>query len=448
MLILIGGIIGGLFLLTLIALQFYVVVEPNKAHVVVSMGGGRRIYHPSDKGTRSAYFYIPFLMRRIIVSLENVKHEINNIILHDSEVAPFQCDITCWFKITDPQLAGEKLDVDSDGNIMDSIRETLNAQVQGVARDAAMKQEVLELMRDRKTFGEGVFATVNGDLDEWGVQLVKLEIIDFSDTQNSHIIRDYEARREATISSTTRQTVALQDQEAKVKEAEAKRISERARIESEQEVEMRAIEARELMGVRSEKARLNVAVQSDLANAKEVTAQKTKILGEANYTAEASVIRADGEAKSKVKASEGQAQAEVKLAEGRASAVKVEAVAAAESTEKRGAATAKVVELTGAAEAAAVEKKADAQKKFTDASKEIELSKIAADIEKTKYLSMANAMQKANIQVISPDMSFMGFGAKEGAGLGVLVESLTKASGLDLKGILSNLGKKEEPAKA
>ncbi|MCR4279685.1 MAG: hypothetical protein NUV78_03045, partial [Candidatus Zambryskibacteria bacterium] len=214
------------------------------------------------------------------------------------------------------------------------------------------------------------------------------------------------------------------------------------------EIEMRAIEARELIGVRGESARLKVAVQSDLANAKEVVAQKTKILGEANYTAEASVIKADGEAKSRVKASEGQAQAEVKLAEGRASAVKVEAVAAAESTEKRGAATAKVVELTGTAEATAVEKKADAQKKFTDASKEIEMSKIAADIEKTKYLSMANAMSKANIQVISPDMSFMGFGAKEGAGLGVLVESLQKASGIDLKGILSHLGKKEEPAKA
>ena len=64
-----------------------------------------------------------------IVSLENVKHEINEIKLHDKMVAPFKCDITCWFKITNPELAAEKLDVDANGNIMESIKDTLNAQV-------------------------------------------------------------------------------------------------------------------------------------------------------------------------------------------------------------------------------------------------------------------------------------------------------------------------------
>lgn len=225
---------GIIFLAIIIAINFYTVVEPNKAHVIVAFSSGRKIYHPSMDKKKSAYFYIPMFMRRIIVSLENVKHEINNIELRDNKFAPFKCDITCWFKIANPDFAAEKLDVDKEGNIMDSIRETLNAQVQGVVRAAAMKQEIMELMQDRTTFGKSVFEEVNGDLDEWGVQLVKLEIIDFSDLDQTHVIKDYEARREAEISSVTRQTVAKNDQEAQVKEAEAKKISETAKIDANQ----------------------------------------------------------------------------------------------------------------------------------------------------------------------------------------------------------------------
>lgn len=410
-----ASIIAGIILLIcLLLIKFYTVVEPNKAHVVVAFGGGRKIYHPSMEGKQSAYFYIPVFMRRIIVSLENVKHEINNIELRDIHFAPFMCDITCWFKIANPDFAAEKLDVDAQGNIMESIRETLNAQVQGVVRAAAMKQEIMDLMQDRTKFGASVFTEVNGDLDEWGVQLVKLEIIDFSDLPDTHVIQDYEARRESEISSMTRQTVAKNDQEAKVKEAEALNISETARIKSEQEVQMRDIERKELTGIRDENARLKVATQTDLANERQVLAEKTRTVGVAKYQAEAKVALADGEKLSQIKLAEGQREATVAI----------------------GTAEASVIELKGTADAVAVEKKAEAQKKFQDASKDIEMAKIAADIKKTQFISMAEAIKTANLQIISKDMSFMGFGAEEGAGLGVLVENL-KNSGVDIKDMIS-----------
>lgn len=442
-----AGAAGTLFLLVLIALKFYVVVEPNKAHVVVSMGGGRKIYHPAREGSKSAYFYLPFLMRRIIVSLENVKHEINEIELKDLKVAPFKCDITCWFRIENPELAAEKLDVDEDGNIMQSITETLNAQIQGVARSAAMGQEVIELMRNRQGFGAEVFKQVNGDLDEWGVQLVKLEIIDFKDVDNSHVIGDYEARREAEVASETRQIVALKEQEAKVKEADSKRISEKARIESEQEIQMKDIERQQKVGVREQEANILIATQQEQANAKQVEADKTKVIGEANYNAEAQVIVADGQSKSQAKLAEGQKQAKITIATGEAEAVKLDANAQAEATQKKGTASAEVIRKTGEAEAVATEKKADAQKKFTDASKDIELAKIAADIQKTQYTSMANALQKANIQIVGEDMKFMGFGVKEGAGIGSLVSALQKSSGIDFGKILETATSKATKGK-
>jgi flotillin len=444
-LLILAGSLSALLFLVMLALKFYVVVKPNQAHVVVTMGKGRKTYHPAKEGSKSAYLYFGFLMQRIIVSLENVKHEINQVELRDRNFAPFKCDITCWFKIENPELAAEKLDVDSEGNIMVSIKETLDAQVQGVVRAAAMKQEIVELMEDRKTFGSSVFEEVNGDLDEWGVKLVKLEIIDFSDTDESHVINDYEQRREAEISSATRQLVALKEQEASVKEAEAKKISEKARLDSEQEIEMRDVLKLESVGTRKEEAKIKIAAQAERANAKQVEADKTKVVGEATYTAEAQVIVADGQSKSQAKLAEGQKAAKITIATGEAEAVKLDANAQAEATNKKGTATAEVIRKTGEAEAVATEKKADAQKKFTDASKDIELAKIAADIQKTQYTSMANALQKANIQIVGEDMKFMGFGAKEGAGIGNLVSALQKSSGIDFGKILETaVGKKSK----
>lgn len=434
-----AGVVGIVFLLALIALNFYVVVEPNKAHVVVTMGGGRKIYHPDLSGSSSAYFYLPFLMRRIIISLENVKHEIKDIELKDKNVAPFMCDITCWFRIEKPELAAEKLDVDEEGNIMRSITETLNAQIQGVARSAAMGQEVIDLMRNRQGFGADVFAQVNGDLDEWGVQLVKLEIIDFNDTPTSHVIRDYEARREATVASETRRIVAEQDKEAKVVEAESKKIAERARIDSEQEIAMRDVESQQQVGVREQEAKIKVAEQQEKANARQVAADKTKVVGEAQYNAEAQVIEAEGNSKSQAKLAEGQKQARITIATGEAEAVKLDAQARSESIQKTGTAEAEVVRQKGLSEAEALEKKAVAQGKFQDASKEVEFKRIEADVEKAKYASMAEAYKAANIQVVTDNMDFMGFGAKQGLGLGLALNNLKDKSGVDVAQAVQNV---------
>lgn len=418
-----------LVVLLLIAFFFfkshYVVVDPNKAHVVVSRGGGRKIYHPSQAGSPSAYFYIPLIMRRIIVSLENVKQEIQGIELRDMNFAPFKCDIVCWFKISNPELAAEKLSVSADGDIVDAIQQTLSAQVQGVTRAAAMKQEILDLMKDRTKFGISIFGEVNGDLDEWGVQLVKLEIIDFSDIGESHVIADYEKRREAEIESTTRQAVAQQTQLAEVKEAEATNIANQAKIKADEEVKMRGIDRDQAVGTRQQLARVTVAEQAQKANAQEVEAEKAKVLGEAQYNADATVITAEGEAKARVKQSEGEKNSQIMTATGNASAIKLKAEADSEAINK-----------TGTAEALVVEKKADAQKKYTDASKDIEMAKIAADIQKTMYISFSQALEKANLQIISPDMKFLGFGAEEGAGLGVMIENLQKKSGIDIQKVV------------
>lgn len=415
------GIVVGLILL---ALSLYRVVEPNKAHVLVVAGGGRKVYHPAKDGSKSAYFFVPIIMKRIIVSLENVKHEINEIILHDSEMAPFSCDITCWFKITNPDLAAEKLDVDEDGSVMASIRETLNAQIQGVARAAAMGQEVVKLMKDRQTFATDVFNTVNGDLDEWGVQLVKLEIIDFRDSDGSHVIQDYQDRRKAQVQSMTRQEVAKQTKDAEIAEAEAKQAAGIKTAEANREVEKADIERKKQVALASQEAEKKITEQVELVNAQKVKAKRTLDVGNAAVIKEATVEQAEGEAQAIFK--RGKAEADVVQAKGEAEANIIE---------KTGLAKASIIKETGLAEATAKDKMADALKKFTDAGITLEQIRAYVEIQKSKYENLGLAMSKANVNLVggADGGNIMGFdlNADTGAGLAQMFQVFSKITGKD-----------------
>lgn len=407
-----------------LAISLYRVVEPNKAHVLVVAGGGRKVYHPAKDGSKSAYFFIPILMKRIIVSLENVKHEINEIILHDSEMAPFSCDITCWFKITNPDLAAEKLDVDDDGSVMASIRETLNAQIQGVARASAMGQEVVGLMKDRTKFASDVFQTVNGDLDEWGVQLVKLEIIDFRDSTDSHVIQDYQDRRKSQVQSMTRQEVAKQNKEAEIAEADAKQLAGIKMAESDREIEKADIERKKQVAMASQEAEKKITEQVELVNAQKVKAKRTLDVGNAAVVKEATIEQAEGEAAAILK--KGQAEADVTLAKGTADANVIE---------KTGVARATIIEKTGLAEATAKDKMAKALKEFNDAGITLEQIRGYVEIQKSKYENLGRALASANVNLVggADGGNIMGFdlNAETGAGLAQMMQVFTKITGKD-----------------
>lgn len=273
-----------LFVLYIILKNIYTVVEPNKAHIVVFMGRGRKVYTPhiEDNGDThpTAYLYIPLLMKRIILPLSNVKMEIPSFELRDEKVAPFKCQVTCWFRIKKPDLAVEKLDIgfddgDEESPFEQAVRETLEEQVSGIARAAAMKQEILDIMRERKVFGDNVENEVNGALKEWGLELVKLEIVDFTDKEGSTVIKDYEAIREADIKAKSRIEIATRDKEASVEEAKNKEEAGIAQAQSAQEVLKANVEKDKQVDIATQEAAAQVQEQKNVANEKAVEAQHT-----------------------------------------------------------------------------------------------------------------------------------------------------------------------------
>lgn len=401
----------------------YTVVEPNKAHVVVFMGRGRKVFSPhTDEGAKkgsTSYFHIPFLMERTILPLTNVKMEIPSFELKDQQVAPFMCEVTCWFRILRPEVAVEKLDV-SEGFEL-AVRDTLEEQVRGIARAAAMKQEILEIMRDRKTFGDGVEQEVNGALVEWGLELVKLEIVDFSDVTGSQVIRDYENMRKATIQANSRKVIAEQDKEATLVEAETKREAGVAMHVSEREVEKANVEKERQVLVAKEDANATVAKQRELANLKKVEAQRALEVGQANVTKQATIEEAEGEAEAEYK--RGKARADVKQAEGNAEA--------------------EVIRSKGLSEAEATDKKAEALKKYNEAGITLEQIKAYVEIEVAKYENLGQALANADINLVggTEGNSLFGFNldSQGGANLGQFITAMENTSGKSTEEIIDGI---------
>ena len=294
----------GIGLFILFILLTYKVVEPNEAHIVITMGRGRKVYSPNIekdvdgkiiKKSKTAYIFVPLIMQREILPLANVKMEIPGFPLNDMEMAPFECLVTCWFRITEPGIAVEKLDLraeDPEGeetNFEYSVRQTLEEQVRGIARAAAMKQEVLDIMRDRKTFGDRVEEEVNGALVEWGLELVKLEIVNFSDSKDSLVLKNYEKARESEIESNSRKKIAEQNKLAEVIEAKTAQEAGIAKADSEREIEKANVEKNKQVNIANQEAEMEVAKKAEEANEQKVEATRTLEVGKASVVKEAKI---------------------------------------------------------------------------------------------------------------------------------------------------------------
>lgn len=417
-------LLGLVAVAVVVFLATYTVVDPNEAHIIVFMGRGRKLYSARDVNGRvsTSYFYIPFLMKRQVLPLTNVKMDIEHIPLNDKEVAPFVCDVIAWLNISDPIVAAERLNFEHEDGVFGSLREDLINIVQSIARAVAMKQEILDIMRDRKTFSESVSAEVNGVLHSWGIDLVNLEVNDIRDdsSRKSSVITNYEMMRRAQVESLARKEVAERDREAVEVEQENRRKAETAKAEAERAFTEKQIEKDKAIGIAKQTQEREVWKSAEEANKQKVLATRTLEVGVASVKKEAAIEVAQGEAEAvRVK---GEKEAEVKRLTGEAEA--------------------KAIEAKGLAEAVAKDKMAEALKKYNDAATTVEKIKAGVEVQKAFAEAYGKIAEKAEIKIVNSGKGGTLFGfdlnAENGANLGQMLE------GFDLNKLAALLGKKEE----
>lgn len=414
-------ILGIIALLVIGFLATYKVVGTNEAHVIVFMGRGRWIKTPvkNENGKAStSYFFIPFLMKRYVMPLTNVKFNVNDIPLNDKEVAPFICDVVTWLHIEDPDKASERLDFSKGA--FESLNADLTPIVQAIARTSAMKQEILEIMRDRETFAKAVSEEVDQVLQEWGVKLVNLEINDIRDDDGSNIIADYETMRKAKINSQARIEIATRDKEAIVVEQENKRESEVATAEAEKVSGQKRIEKDTVLGIADQEKLQKIAEAKEITNTKEVNALRVSEVGKADILREAEIV----------------------TAEGKGEAIRIQGEKEANVITLKGDAEGNAIKAKGLAEAEAKDKMAEALKKYNESATIIEKIKATVEVQKAFAEAYGKMAENAEIKVVSSgegaDLFGIPLNAKTGADFGQLLE------GLDLDKVKSLIPTKKE----
>ena len=414
-------------------LSTYKVIEPNEAHVITFMGGGRKTYCPKDviekekndngevsrtiiHRKKTAYFYIPFLMKRMILPLTNVKMEISDIHLNDMQVAPFICDVITWINIENPIIASERLT--EGANKFQSLKEDLVNIVQAVARTTSMKQEILDILRDRETFSTAVFKEVEPLLEEWGVRLVNLEVNDIRDdeSKSSNVIKDYESIRKSEINSLSRQKTSEMEKKAIVVEQLNAKESAIATAEAQEKSQLADIAREESVQISNQKKEMSIAKAAELANFQKIEAHRTLEVGKAKVSKESAIETANGEAE----------------------AIRIKGEKESDVIKLKGIAEGSAIEAKGLAEATAKDAMAEALKKFNDAGISLEKLKAFIEVQTAKWKAYGMVAEKANIKIVNSgkgaDLFGIPMNAETGADLGQMLDGLD-ISKLDLNKI-------------
>ena len=414
-------------------LATYKVIEPNEAHIITFMGKGRRIYSPKDivhtvtlpngekqskrYEKKTAYFYIPFLMKKMVLQLTNVKMSIDNIHLNDAKVAPFICDVITWITIENPIIAAEKLSAGDTS--LDSLKEDLVNIVQAVARTVSFKQEILEILKDRDAFSKAVFAEVDPLLKKWGADLVNLEVNDIrdDDIKKSTVIADYESIRKVEINAYARQQTAKLDRQAIEVEQDNLKLSKVAEAESEKSYTCSQILKDKKIGIAKQIRDANIGV-----------AEKNKETEIAKADEKANVQKVEANRKLEVGNAEVLKESTIQTAKGQGEAIRIQGEKEAEVVTLKGEAEGNAITAKGTAEAKAKDAMAEALKKFNDAGISLEKLKAIVQIAAKKWEAYGSVAKNAEIKIVNSgegaDILGMKLNAETGADFGQMLEGI------------------------
>jgi flotillin len=397
----------------------YTVVPPHEAHVVVTRGKGRKLYS-SREGDKSSYFMFPIIQKRSIIPLRNKELSIENIPLRDKDIAKFLCDVVCWINVTDPIVASERIGSTDRLKDFTGIHDDITDLVKSVTRNSSMKMDLVSLMSDRLKFSKEIASEISTSIKEWGISLVDLECIHFTDEAGYHVIKDLESRQAKLIEATTRKLVSEREKEAAIKESEMDRETRLKQAENEEKSKQREIKKEEEIGKAEQQKQMAIQIATEKTNEQTVKALRTLNVGKAEVVKQETITKAEGEADANIKT--GEAEATVITVKGEAEA--------------------KVIKAKAVSEAQGIDAKAEAQKKYTESAMAIEvitaIIEASKQVEIAKFKNLGEAIKEANVNIVATgtqEIFGIPLDTKTGVAIGGMLHSL-KLAGFDVSGLM------------
>jgi uncharacterized membrane protein YqiK len=419
------------------AVGLYKVVPANEAHVR-NMFDKKELFSPrviEGQKTKSSYWIVPGVTKVIRLPLNNLRIDIKDVKLNDSNMAKFMCDLVCFVNISDPLLAAERTEITVEKYKFEdqpiAISSDFEAILASIGRTVATQQTISDIFKNRAQLVKAVTDEVKDVFPRWGLSLVDLEIIAITDAEESTIIKDIERKSAATISADARVKTAEENKRAQISEAQNLKEAELIRASTEEEYRKRQIEKDRQIGIAQQDQSKKVAEMEAEANQQKVEAKRKLDVGNADVNRE--VITKNAEAFKKK--------------------AELEAEGDAARTKTTGLAEAEIIKAKKVADAEGIEKLAEAQQKYNDSATNIEKIKAVKEIGLAHEYALQKGFEKATIHIVagSTQEIFSGgvlgnfsVGAKEGVAANLMMETLGAENTSKLASVLSSLGKKPE----
>ena len=397
------------------------VVPPNKIDIVVRRDSTKIYcpnaeYYPEGESAKSVYYHIPawfpgfgMYVRRL--PLEMLEIKVPNFVAFDERRARFECDIVAFCVIRDGIIASMRMPQEPDG-LSNQMKQVLWATM----RDSTTKMTVRRIINNRADIIGMIKPILSEALDEWGLGLKDIEIIEFKDAPDSHVVSDISSIREQEIETEARQKNADQKMKARMVEAESEEKARIKEIRKEEEIAKREQDKLKLIAKQEKEAReeeLEVTRVNQVKQQK-IDKQQAEVLAEQ----EREVAKIDAMKQKEVEA----VIKEQKLLEGQGDKLRRQEQAKGEAApiREKGTAEADVVKLKLLAEAKGKDELQKALNKFGTMA--IEAMTAIREIEKNETVGVAgaDALKYADVK------AFLGGseGTRAGWEVGKSLESL------------------------
>lgn len=430
----IAGVVAIIAAIMIIAIFFRVVVPTNEVHIVQSAKS--TVSYGKDQPTGNTYYawpsWIPRIgIRTIRLPVSVFQLPLNDYAAYDKGRVPFVIDIMAFFRITDSNVAAQRI------STFGELQEQLEAILQGAARTILAKSDIEEILEGRAQFGELFTTEVDGQLTQWGVQSVKcIELMDIRDAKESKVIANIMEKKKSLIEKESRTEVARNRKEAEMAEIDAKREVQVRAQEAEQQVGIRTAEKDQAVGISKQQAQQAIKDQEKVTTEKQMAVSQVEHVRAAEISRDVAVVKAQEKKQTDVISAEGEKQKTVLTAEGTLEAER----RAAEAIQVKGAATAEAEKLL---QLAPVQAQITLAKEIGEndgyQSYLIEIRKVEKD--QAVGVEQAQALKAAEVKVIvnSGDVNSgidniaQVFTAKGGTHVASMLEALAQSpSGSDL----------------
>ena len=465
-LFILGGVAAFLLLVVIVAMLFRIVVPTNEVHIVQS--AKKTMSYGKDTGNGNTYYKFPSWTPIIGVTTIELPVSVFSINIDSYEAydlgrLPFVLDLTAFFRVSDSNLAAQRVE-----NFQD-LRAQLSNIIQGSVRSILSSRRLEDILQIRSELGDDFTKAVGEQLKSWGIEPVKnIELMDIRDTGESKVIKNIMAKKISLIEKESRVEVANNQKDAQIAEIEARQLTEIRDQEAKKLVGLKTVENEREVAISKEQANQLVKEQQKVTQEKHMEVIRVQQVRQAEITKDTEIVKAEQEQKkveidalarknAKIRDAEADKENQILVAQGDKEKQFLAAAALLEMKDKEAQGIAKI----GSAEAEALR-----LKELAPINAQIELAKEigenqgyqtylisirqieanqAIGIEQAKAISSADLKIIANGGNVENGISKIGeiISTKGGMGVGSMLEGLANTE-IGKKVIGKFTGEKEE----